>query len=234
MMFTLNIRHYQTIVFDCDGVILDSNQVKSRAFHAAALPWGHKAANDLLDYHVNHGGISRYIKFDYFLRHIIGKDPEEDELRILLEVYAREVRIGLQTCTTAPGLQELRNITPNARWLVVSGGDQNELRDVFAERRLAHFFDGGIYGSPDTKDTILNRETDKGNITHPAVFLGDSRYDHEAAARAALDFVFVSRWTEFADWRNYILSYQLPTIIGIQDLSEEKLSANPAGIYKRQ
>jgi phosphoglycolate phosphatase-like HAD superfamily hydrolase len=218
MSSTLNIRHYKTIVFDCDGVILDSNQVKTQAFHAAALPWGQRPASDLVDYHVNHGGISRYKKFDHFLRHIVGKNPEEHELTALLDAYAREVRAGLRTCALAQGLRELRNVTPDARWMVVSGGDQNELREVFAERKVADLFDGGIYGSPDTKDTILAREAANGKIVAPAVFLGDSRYDHEAATRAVLDFIFVSGWTEFRDWQAYFLTSKATTVTSLQEL----------------
>lgn len=223
MMISSGSCRYRTIVFDCDGVILDSNKVKSRAFYAAALPWGEGAANDLLLYHVKNGGISRYEKFDYFLRNIVGKIPEEDELRKLLEVYAFEVRMGLQNCSIASGLHELRKVTSNARWLVVSGGDQCELRDFFAEHKLDHLFDGGIYGSPENKDTILAREMTAGNITLPAVFLGDSRYDHEVAVRAGLEFIFISGWTEFEDWRTYFASYKIHNVSFIRDLLTENL-----------
>ncbi|UQB43268.1 hypothetical protein JX580_05170 [Thiomicrospira microaerophila] len=41
--------------------------------------------------------------------------------------------------------------TPRANWLIVSGGDQQELRGVFAARDLAKYFEGGIFGSPETK-----------------------------------------------------------------------------------
>jgi len=51
------------------------------------------------------------------------------------------------------------------------------LREVFTQRDLAPLFDGGIFGSPDTKDSILSRELANGNIQPPALFLEDSRYD---------------------------------------------------------
>ena len=34
--------------------------------------------------------------------------------------------------------------------------------------------------------------------------LGSCGYDYEAAQRACLDFVFVSGWTEFQDWKNFV------------------------------
>lgn len=55
--------------------------------------------------------------------------------------------------------------------LIVSGGDQAELRDVFSQRGISEWFDGGIFGSPDSKDEILARELANGNIDQPALFV---------------------------------------------------------------
>lgn len=188
---------YQTWVFDCDGVLLDSNRVKTDAFFRAAEPYGRASAEALVDYHVRNGGISRYVKFRTFLTDIVGQaTAEPDELQQLLDRYASLVGEGLRQCTVAPGLHRLRDLTEGSGWLVVSGGDQEELRHVFADRGLAGLFDGGIFGSPDTKDEILARELGSGNIREPAVFVGDSRYDMEASTGAGLDFVFARRWSE--------------------------------------
>lgn len=194
---------YVSLVFDCDGVILNSNRVKTDAFYQAALPYGEAAAQALVDYHVAKGGISRYLKFAYFLEQIVPEyaagstGPNLDEL---LEHYANALLEGLLTCEVAPGLHKLRELTPNTRWLIVSGGDQAELRYVFAQRGLAELFDAGIYGSPDSKDEILARELQNGTIQNPSLFLGDSKYDHQAATTAGLDFVFLSGWSEVKDW----------------------------------
>ena len=56
------------------------------------------------------------------------------------------------------------------------------------------------FGSPSVKDEILARKLDNGNIQKPAAFLGDSRYDHEAAHQAELDFIVVSGWSEWSDY----------------------------------
>jgi len=200
----MDLRHYKTLVFDCDGVLLNSNKIKTRAFYLAALPYGEQAAQALADYHVSNGGISRYKKFEYFLSRILGApDPDESMLERLLDAYADEAWRGLLSCEVAGGIAALRDKTEGSRWLVVSGGDQEEIRRLFARRDLARFFDGGIFGSPDPKDRILQREMQTGNIRKPAVFLGDTRYDHQAAKNAGLDFVFISRWSEFAGWREY-------------------------------
>lgn len=202
------VTHYATLVFDCDGVVLNSNRVKTDAFYEAALPYGEAAAKALVDYHVSNGGISRYKKFAYFIDHLVpGKPgPGLDEL---LSSYAVQVREGLMGCEVTPGLQALKESTPQARWLIVSGGDQAELREVFAERKLDEFFDGGIFGSPDTKDEILARELNRGNINRSALFLGDSKYDYQAANAAGLDFVFLSQWSEVDDWKTWCSSLNI-------------------------
>ncbi|WP_199489417.1 glycosyltransferase [Pseudotabrizicola alkalilacus] len=214
----MDISHYQTLIFDCDGVILDSNRIKSEAFRTAALPYGDAAANALVSWHVANGGISRYQKFAHFLSEIVPAGLPGPDLETLLARYAEAVRDGLARCAVAPGLAALRARTQAARWLIVSGGDQAELRDVFAARGLADLFDGGIFGSPDNKDQILSRELTSGNITGPALFLGDSTYDHRAAHAAGLDFVFVFGWSEVRTWPEYVRSNGLAAIESLNAL----------------
>lgn len=209
---------YSSLVFDCDGVVLNSNKVKTEAFYEAALPYGEGAAQALVDHHVTNGGVSRYLKFEYFLNYLVPPDVVGPGLDELLEVYARKVREGLIECEADSGLFELREQTPSTPWFIVSGGDQAELREVFSEKGLDHLFDGGIYGSPDTKDKILARELRAGGIVRPALFIGDSRYDHEASVNAGLDFVFVNQWTEFSGWKSYCDNQNVKFIGSLGDL----------------
>ena len=212
-------RDFRTYVFDCDGVVLDSNKVKTDAFYKTALPYSEAAARQLVDYHVRNGGISRYKKFDYFLNVIVaGQDGPG--LDTMLESYSEKVREGLLTCQVAPGLECLRVATQAASWMIVSGSEQSELREVFRVRGLNDLFDAGIYGSPDSKDQILHCQLQHDTIRKPAVFLGDSRYDYEASIRAGLDFIFVSDWSEAA----FDLSEALTSVGSLQDLLD---SSNP-------
>lgn len=202
-----SLSEYKTFVFDCDGVILNSNKIKTEAFYRTALAYGEPAAQELVRYHVENGGVSRYKKFKYFLDEIVpnltNNKVSGPNLEVLLENYAKIVLDGLLSCELAEGLEELRIKTSDAKWLIVSGGDQAELRQIFNERGLARYFDGGIFGSPDTKDQILEREINNGNIQHPALFLGDSKYDYKAAQSARLDFLFLTGWTEVKNHQDW-------------------------------
>lgn len=203
------LKKYKTLVFDCDGVVLNSNKIKTEAFYRAALPYGKAAAQALIDFHIARGGVSRYEKFEWFLATIV-PGVEGPDYETLLKNYAAEVMQGLLNCEAAD-LAPLRDKTSGANWLIVSGGDQKELRQVFEERNLMSFFDGGIFGSPDNKHEILLREMATGNIKYPALFLGDSKYDLEAAKQAKLDFMFVRDWSEWHDADTYKNRFQYST-----------------------
>jgi len=219
MSQAFSVTDYITLAFDCDGVVLNSNQVKTDAFYKASLPYGKLAAQAMVDYHVANGGVSRYEKFAHFLENIVPRQ-EGPDLDSLLASYASYVKDGLLSCEVAPGLQALKESTPEARWLIVSGGDQAELRDVFAHRGLTQLFDGGIFGSPDTKDEILQREFASSNVQYPALFLGDSKYDYQAATLVNIDFLFVSGWSEVDDWENWISRESVSTVYDIRSVVE--------------
>ena len=224
----MRLDSYETLVFDCDGVVLNSNQVKTCAFYEVALAYGESAAQALVDYHRANGGISRYRKFEYFLEQIVDPDTTGPSLEQLLSAFADRVRVLLGECEIAEGLFELRERTAGARWLLVSGGDQSELRGVFDARGIEGLFDGGIFGSPDSKDEILARELERGNIRSPALFIGDSRYDYEAANRAGVDFLFLTGWTEVEGYLDYFRSRPVWMTGSVGDLLREPPAAFPA------
>ena len=208
---------YETIVFDCDGVVLHSNKIKTQAFYQATLPYGETAAQAMVDYHIANGGISRYKKFTYFLDTLVQASQTGPKLEELLANYAVRIREGLLSCEVAEGLLRLREQTAKTRWLIVSGGDQTELRDIFTLRGMTELFDGGIYGSPESKDEILVRELASGNIQQPALFLGDSKYDYQAATQAGLDFIFLRKWSEALDAESWLMDENITSKFSLED-----------------
>lgn len=219
----LQLSNYKTLVFDCDGVILHSNKVKTEAFYLASLPYGVKAAEELVSYHIANGGISRYKKFKYFMSAIVPIYSkgfiEGPTLEELLDSYASKVRTGLLECNVAKGLDDLKKQLPGVPWLIVSGGDQDELREVFKKRNIDYLFDGGIFGSPDDKELILKREINNGNIIKPALFLGDSKYDYKASNSAELDFVFISGWSEVENAITWCASNKIKNYSRVDELN---------------
>lgn len=218
-MSKIDLTQYQTLIFDCDGVILNSNKIKTQAFYDVAKIYGHGPAQTLKDYHVQNGGISRYKKFEYLLTNILQKPIKKQELSELLSNFSKEVKQALLVCEVATDIKELRDKTRNTKWLIVSGGDQAELREIFEQRGLSNYFDGGIFGSPDDKDVILKNETKNRNIIGKSLFLGDSMYDYQAANTAKMDFIFISKWTEVKDWKKWICENEITNFNNIESIA---------------
>lgn len=214
----IDVNRYKTLIFDCDGVILDSNRLKTQAFFEASKKYGKRAATKLVEYHLENGGVSRFKKFEYFFSDILKKSFTKSEFEAVLEDYSLSVKNALLSCEVAKGLVQLRKLTSDSKWLVASGGAQTELRGVFSKRKIDHFFDSGIYGSPASKEEIIREQLISGNIIEPVLFVGDSRYDHVVAEQANFDFIFVAEWSEFSDLRSYASQKSVVVIDTLDDL----------------
>ncbi len=192
---------YDLFVFDCDGVILDSNGIKSQAFFDVALPFGEEQAERFVEYHKLHGGVSRQEKFKYFVAEILAvKTPDRESLEIeLVEAYARICRDGLQKCPIIPGVQAfLTGLPRSVRNYVVSGGAQTEVRQALKERHLDQFF-SLILGNPRSKRENMQQLFAAGALKGRGAYFGDARLDMELAQQYELDFVFVSGASEWAE-----------------------------------
>ncbi len=216
----LDIHKYKTLIFDCDGVVLNSNQTKIDAYFETARRLGgtQAQARAFVDYHVKLGSFPRNGKIEYYLKEIVKQPITAATMQRYMDTFEDILDKTLMQCEIAPGIWQLKAATPQSKWMLLSGGDQAELRKIFARRNLAHLFDAGIFGGPDKKDEVLAREQACGNLQLPALFIGDSKYDYEAAKRAGLDFVFLSAWTEVADWQTYCADNNIAVMQNIKAL----------------
>ena len=98
MLNELDLSKYKTIIFDCDGVILNSNQIKTDAFFDVACLYGKDAAEKLKEYHIDNAGISRHNKFKYLFEEILNKSNSEKEIINIQEKFANKVKRDLLVC----------------------------------------------------------------------------------------------------------------------------------------
>ncbi len=217
-----DIRDYKTIVFDCDGVLLNSNKTKVQAYYNVAKRMGgtDEQAQAFVDYHIAKGSFPRNGKIKYYLKEVVKQAETPELMQQYLDTFDQILDESLMECELADGLLQLKAYTKNTKWMVLSGGDQTGLRNIFERRNLSQYFECGIFGGPDIKEDVLSREQANGNIQLPALFVGDSKYDHQASTGAGLDFVFLSDWTEVRGWQEYCTANQIDVLPRLANLSQ--------------
>jgi phosphoglycolate phosphatase-like HAD superfamily hydrolase len=205
----INLKKYKTIVFDCDGVVLNSNKTKVDAYYGVAKRMGgsDEQAQAFVHHHVTKGSFPRNGKIEYYLREIVKQPATKELIQQYLHAFEDILDETLMQCEIAPALIRVKKATPEAPWMLLSGGDQAELRRVFPRRTIEN-----------NNLDVLAREIANCNIQLPALFVGDSKYDHQAASKAGLDFVFISGWTEVKDWQAYCAEHKITVLDNISQL----------------
>jgi phosphoglycolate phosphatase-like HAD superfamily hydrolase len=172
-------------VFDFDGVVLESADIKTNAFRR--LFDGDERA---VAYHLANVGTSRYIKFRHITTEILGRPYTDEEERRLGDRFSALVLEEVLTCPFVPGAREL--IERRGRQLplfVASATPEDELRHIVSSRGLGEAF-AGVYGTPPTKGEILRRIIDQSQLAREeVVMVGDAKTDLAGAREAGVRFV---------------------------------------------
>lgn len=220
-----DVKSAKTFIFDFDGVILNSNQLKENIFRILALNWSLNSAEKLLELVRAKKGKSRFELFNYFVNVILPSegfsyvDDEREKIASdLVNKFAEEMESRLKNCQIADRLSELRSFFSNQNWMIVSAGVESEIINVLNYRKVISLFNGGIYGAPLTKLEIINKLHYEGKISNPTILFGDSQSDYEAAKHAGIEFMFVSGWTEDKEWADIVNVCQKNRIEKISDL----------------
>lgn len=172
-------------VFDFDGVVLESADIKTRAFRR--LFDGNEEA---VDYHLAHQGVSRYEKFRHITTKILERPYSEEDEQRLAARFSELVFDEVLVCPFVPGAQALLERRRHELPLfVASGTPEAELRHIASARGLLGCFNG-IYGTPPTKGEILRAILEETRLDQDAVLMvGDAMTDLEGARAAGVRFV---------------------------------------------
>lgn len=181
---------------DFDGVLVDSNEIKEKAFYALSQSrFGDQAATQLVNFHRENPGLSRFAKIDYLFEMNAEKPTDEARDNALAE-FSKLTRASILATNRSRLVKDYFGPErPNAR--ILSAAPTVELQDLCSEFDWSRAFRNRIYGSPTTKSGHLGEKRMGGNTTRE-VLIGDSPSDFAVAKDFGLQFVFIYGWTS---WR---------------------------------
>ena len=180
----------KTIIFDFDGVILESAGIKTDAFADVVKDYPKEQADAFVEYHMTHMGISRHVKFQYFIENILNQEYDMDKEKQLARVFSNIVFSKVMKCPFVPGAEEfLKRNYQKYDFFIASGTPIEELKEIVHGRNIGQYFKG-IYGTPQKKEEIVESILSQyGFDRKQAVFVGDAGTDLNAAKNTGLSFV---------------------------------------------
>jgi len=182
---------WQAIFFDFDGVILDSLQVKTQAFAQMFRPYGPDIEKAVVDYHLKHGGVSRFEKFRYIYAHLLERPLDDSGLSELGREFSALVVQKVVDSPFMPGALETIAALKDRGLpaFIVSGTPDEEMQFIVSRKGLSCYFEE-VHGSPRTKtaitaEIILRKGLDPGSC----LFIGDAMSDFLAAEANGTHFL---------------------------------------------
>jgi beta-phosphoglucomutase-like phosphatase (HAD superfamily) len=182
---------YDALLFDFDGVIVESVDIKSAAFSTLYAEYGEAVGAAVRAYHAAHGGVSRYEKFRHFDTVLLGLPaPSAVRERELDERFSALVLAAVVAAPLVDGIAAVLDYhLPRIPMYVVSGTPELELATIIERRRLGHYFQR-LCGSPTDKVThVADILATGGHTPERTLVIGDAFTDYAAAVSNGTHFL---------------------------------------------
>ncbi len=173
----------KTIFWDFDGVLINSNEIRDQGFIITLKEYPDWQVDQLMAFHHQNGGLSRYVKFKYFFENIRMETVEQGRIDELASAFSKIMR-GLLVNPDLLIKENMHFIERNYddfNMHIVSGSDGNELKYLCEEMDILKYFKS-VHGSPTPKTQLVAELIAKNNYNkNECILIGDSINDYEAA-----------------------------------------------------
>lgn len=181
---------FEAIFFDFDGVIAESEQIKTDAFRVVYADQPPDMLARIIAYHKANAGISRVVKIAHIEREFLHRAEDKVRNQALAQIYADTVVDKVIAAPDVAGAREfLQAHQGRLPMFIISGTPEVELRPIVDARALTDYFDA-VRGSPDLKPVIGRDLAARfGLDVSKVVFIGDAPTDYQAAQDLGCAFV---------------------------------------------
>lgn len=180
----------KNIIWDFDGVILDSMPIRDYGFREIFKKFDKKLVEEFIVYHNTNGGLSRFHKINYFYNEMLKKNISEEEI----QNYAKQFTAIMKEQLINPKylinetIEFIKENYTKYNFHVASGSEHKELNYLCEKLKLSKYF-LTINGSPTPKNELVKNILSSNNYKlQETILIGDSINDYEAAKINGIDF----------------------------------------------
>ena len=183
----------KAIIFDFDGVIVDSVDIKTKAFGELFEEEGKDISGKVVEYHLNNTGVSRFDKFRYIYKNMLNRELSDEKFNELCSRFESLVTDNVIKAPFIKGAKEfLEGHSGEYSCFVASATPQKEIEDIILKKGIGGYF-RGIYGAPFKKSDAVKEIISKQRVKPGEVlYAGDAMSDYNAAKGSSVNFVAVA------------------------------------------
>jgi len=180
------------IIFDFDGVIAESVQVKTDAFAALYASFGADIVSKVVEHHEAHGGMSRFEKIRLYHESFLNRTVAKEEITNLASQFSELVVEKVIDAPYVPGaLEYIQQSYKQYKLFISTGTPTEEIRQILECREIANYFTD-IFGSPERKTVHLKHILSKYDLKpDELIFFGDSNSDLNASKDVQIPFILI-------------------------------------------
>ena len=181
----------KNILFDFDGVIIDSMAVREFGFIKIFEEFPKEKVHELIKFHYKNGGMSRFLKIQHFFNKILNQNISDDEVAQYADKFSKLMRNELvkKSYLISQTVDFIKANYKKYNLHIVSGSEVNELNFLVQKLDLKQYFIS-VHGSPTPKNILVqNLLKDINYKQSETILIGDSINDFEAAQFNNIKFV---------------------------------------------
>tara|TARA_Y100001970_G_C14013354_1_gene739662 strand:+ start:204 stop:842 length:639 start_codon:yes stop_codon:yes gene_type:complete len=181
------------IIFDFDGVILDSNNSKKDAFVECYDELNDNLKEKIAKYHLKNLGVNRYIKIENIEKKILKNKNWKIDKEEKINNFSKIVKKKVLDSKFIPGvLNTIKRLNKDNDLFICSATPEKELVYICKKKKIFKYFKK-IYGSPKSKkDILLNIMEKNKNLEKNFIYIGDAISDYNLAKDLKIKFISIN------------------------------------------